>query len=286
MSRDAAHATLAALAGAVERDLLEARFAGAGGWLQRRDARAVLGAALALLLAAALAHRPAVLAALAAVPLLAAVTSRVPAAYFALRTVLFVPLFAVAVAAPATLDLVTPGPPVAAIRLAEAPVRLGPVTLPATVAVTSTGLLVAARLVLRVTASVGVAALVAVTQPWHRLLGALARLGAPPAAVLTLAVTHRYLHVLLRLARATTEARLARTVRAGPAARGGLWGQTAWLLRRSLAAGEAAEEALIARGWAGRAPVGGGGRLGTGDLLLLGGAWLLAAAAVAAGRVP
>ena len=68
---------------------------------------------------------------------------------------------------------------------------------PETLAVTSTGLLVAARLVLRAGASLSIVALLAQTTPAADVLKGLRSLGVPKVFVLVAAMTQRYLITLV-----------------------------------------------------------------------------------------
>lgn len=76
--------------------------------------------------------------------------------------------------------------------------RFGPFHIPQQIAVTVQGLTGAAILVMRVAASVSMAILLVVTTEWIRLLKALYVLKTPEVIILILAMTYRYIHLLLR----------------------------------------------------------------------------------------
>jgi len=169
-----------------------------GGLLQRLDPRVKLVGLLALLLASVLVNHLAALLALFAVALAFIVFSRLGLGRFALRAWVFVPLFTLAIVVPATTSWVTPGRAV--------------VHLWGGGATTATGLASAVRLVLRVTDAVSFSVLLAMTTPWNELLAALRVLRVPRTFVFVLAVSYRYVFVLMRLLQGMVAARRSRTV--------------------------------------------------------------------------
>jgi cobalt ECF transporter T component CbiQ len=196
-------------------------------------------AAAVMLLAVSLMHHPASLGALYAVGLLAAATSRVPMWPLLRREWIVVALFTGVVAAPAMMQRVTPGP----ILLA----------LPHGFTLSETGVIAAARLVLRAVASVHVALLLTQTTPWHRLLRGLRSLGAPAVAVMVLSICHRYIYLLLRMAGEMLTGREARRVgRVNAAqARGQIAASAGALMVRSQDTATAVFQAMAARGFRG-----------------------------------
>jgi cobalt/nickel transport system permease protein len=182
------------------------------GLLQRLEPRAKVLATLASLVAVSLVQHLPVLVGAYLATLALAWASRLPLGAFVRRAWLFIPLFTGVVAVPATLSVVTPGPVV---------VPLGS-WAGHHVAITSTGLRVAAVLVLRVATSVSLVVLVTLTTTWTRLLAALRALLVPRLFVAVLAMAYRYLFHLLGSVTDMYEARRARAVRAeGPGHRGG-----------------------------------------------------------------
>ena len=210
-----------------------------GGLLQRLDPRVKLVGLLALLLASVLVDHLAALLALFAVALTFIVLSRLGLRRFALRAWVFVPLFTLAIVVPATTSWVTPGHAV--------------LHLWGGAAITATGLATAARLVLRVTDAVSFSVLLAMTTPWSELLAALRVLRVPRTFVFVLAVSYRYVFVLMRLVQGMGTARRSRTVgrltpredrRFVAAAVGTLFGH-------SQALSEQVHTAMLARGFTG-----------------------------------
>ncbi len=239
------------------------------GLLQGLDPRVKLVGLLALLLAAALVHHLAALLALLLVALIFIFLSRRGLGRFARRAWVFAPLFTLAIIVPATTSWVTPGQPL--------------IHLWGGGAVTSAGLVTAARLVLRVTDAVSFSVLLAMTTPWNELLAALRVLHVPRTFVFVLAISYRYVFVLMRLIQDMVTARRSRTVgRLAPgedrrfvaAAVGTLFGH-------SQALAEQVHMAMLARGFQGEVRTLSVWRLGARD-----GVWAaavtLALAAVAA----
>jgi len=225
----------------------------APGLLQSLDARAkVLGLA-GLIVVATLLQRPASLALAYGLALLLGVASRLPVSRL-LRAWLTVPLFSAAIIAPATLNLVTPGPPVLALWH-PAHDHFGPWALPPVIAVTAPGLALAGRFLLRVGACVTFALLLAATTRPDRLFRGLRALGAPRAFVLLLGMMERYLSAFLRSAQEIHLARLSRTATLGSTRQEQAWVAAGMgsLLRRTQALGAAVFQAMLSRGYTGEA---------------------------------
>ena len=118
---------------------------------------------------------------------------------------------------------------------------------------TAPGLWAAARLVARAETTATLAALLVLTTPWARVLQALRVLRVPRVAVVILGMTHRYIYLLLGLARDYFEARRSRLVgRLDPAGQRQLAAGTAGvLLGRSLALSGEVFLAMQSRGFRG-----------------------------------
>jgi len=209
------------------------------GLLQRLDPRVKLVGLLALLVASVLVNHLAALVALFAIALVFIVLSRLGVRRFALRAWVFVPLFTLAIVLPATTSWVTPGPPL--------------IHLWGSGAVTATGLASAARLVLRVLDAVSFSVLLAMTTPWNELLAALRVLRVPRTFVFVLAVSYRYVFVLMRLIQSMVTARRSRTVgRLAPSEdRRFVAAAVGTLFGHSQALSEQVHMAMLARGFDG-----------------------------------
>jgi len=213
------------------------------GWLQRRDPRSKVLAALGIVIVAGLSRSAMALGVLGCAVLVAAVVSHVPLKVVAARVAPALPLLAVAVAAPATLSLTHPGR--AVIVLWSHP----------TVAVTTSGLWYAAVLLARASVAVGAVALLVLTTRWSDLLGGLRGLWAPGLLTMVLALTYRYLAVLLQVAAEVLLARRSRTVgRVSHASNRQFVGAAfAGLFGRAMSLGGEVHAAMVARGWTGTA---------------------------------
>lgn len=240
-------------------------FSARPGLLQALDARAKLVGLLALLVTAALTRDLAGLLVLLAAGVALVPLSRLSLPRFALRAWLIVPLFTLVVALPATTSWVTPGEAV--------------IPLWGGGSVTDTGLLVAARLVVRVTAAVTFGVLLAVTTRWDVLMRALRVLYVPRGFVFILTATYRYVFQLARLVQDLVMARLARSV--GPVSRADdrrfIAAAVGTLFVRSQALGEEVQLAMTARGYTGEVVV-----LEQPMFRLRDGVWLCAVAALIA----
>ncbi len=211
------------------------------GYLQRLDPRAKLLALLGLIAVVACVHNAVTLSALYALTLLLARLSRLPIGMLIRRVWLSVPIFVGAIALPAALNLVTPGRALLVLR--HAPY----------VAITLPGLELAALLMLRVGVAVSLAVLLTLTTPWNDLLRGLRLLFVPRLFLGVLAMTYRYVAVLMQTAAEMFVARRSRTVgqatnregrRFVGASVGALFGKT-------LSLSEEVHAAMLARGFQG-----------------------------------
>lgn len=239
-------------ASAFLRDALDAsRDAERPGALQGLDARAKVVAALALLLGVATSRSLAAIALVAVGAVALAAASRLDLARFVRRVWLVVPLFTAALALPAALNVTTPGPSLLDLFQVPAPlVRLG---WPETLAVTSTGLVVAARLVLRAGASLSVVALLAHTTPAGDVLKGLRSLGVPQVFVLVAAMTQRYLRTLVTTIEELHLALVSRRLRplTASASREFVASRLGVVLTKSRATAEEVHLAMVSRGFRG-----------------------------------
>jgi cobalt/nickel transport system permease protein len=119
--------------------------------------------------------------------------------------------------------------------------------------ISATGLRSAAFLLLRGIDSGGLAALLVFSTPWAHVLKALRSLGLPASLVVVLAMTQRYLLLLLRTAAQLFEARQSRVIGTLPdSERRRLAAACAGaLFSRSLQLGEEVHLAMLARGYRG-----------------------------------
>ncbi len=225
---------VSAVAGAIERTVANEASCRARGLLQAVDPRLKIAALAALVLLCSLTRSAALLAGLYVLATALAALSKIGVGAFTKRIWIFAPIFTAVVAVPALF--VTPGVPIAS---------LGPLEI------TGEGARAALMLVLRVTASVSFAVLLVLTTPWHRVLDALGSLRLPGVVVSLLALSYRYLLLLLRALSELFMARESRVVAPLP-----LRQETAFVSRsagylflKSLHLAEGVHMAMVSRGW-------------------------------------
>jgi cobalt/nickel transport system permease protein len=195
MSRGFAEATTIGFARALTRAMLSEETARKRGLLQSLDVRVRLVGLLALVLAVTLSRKISVVGALFAVAILLAVLSRVNLLMLTKRVWLIVLGFTGVIAIPALFT--TPG-------------RI--VVSNGTIAITEQGLRTASLLVLRVETAVTFTTLLILCTPWTHVLKALRALRLPKEAITMLAMTYRYVFLLVDTAGQMFESRRSRTV--------------------------------------------------------------------------
>jgi cobalt/nickel transport system permease protein len=235
--------TLAELSAGAAKTLLEERYTRQNGLFQSLDPRAKVISVLGILVVSALVRSPLTLLLIYLGTILFGVASRLPLALMLRRVWLSVPLLVGAIALPATLNRVTPGRE--ALLLWEDP-RLS---------ITQPGLHVAAVLTLRVAVAVACANLLTLTTRWNDLLFALRTFFVPRLFVSVLAMTYRYLLVLLQTAAEMFIARKSRTVGQTSNVEGRSYIGTSIgaLFGKTVALSEEVHAAMLARGYTGEA---------------------------------
>jgi cobalt ECF transporter T component CbiQ len=233
--------TLAEITAGAATALYGERWARQAGYLQRLDPRAKVIGLLGLIVVSACLRQASTLLDIYAFTLLLAVFSNLPLGALCRRVWLSTPLFVGALALPMMLNIVTPGH--ALLTLWQRPA----------LAITAPGLAGAGLLVLRVGVAVSLVALLTMTTPWNDLLRALRALFVPRLFVVVLAMTYRYLALLLQAAAELFVARSSRTVgrqsnaegrRFVGASVGALYGKT-------LALADEVHAAMVSRGFNG-----------------------------------
>jgi cobalt/nickel transport system permease protein len=189
------------LSHAIQESMFAEEAAAKPGWLQRVDPRIKLGGLLLLILSCSFSHEllPIVLLFLFSI-LLVAGSSLLSFSFFR-RLWVFIPLYTLLIALPALF--LTSGDALFAI----------PVT---GWTVTVQGFRTAILLVARVTTTISLLLLIVLTTRWSALLKALRWMGLPHLLVFMLAMTYRYIYVLLQSMTALFLARQSRRV--GPEA--------------------------------------------------------------------
>ncbi len=263
--------TLDGLLHAMERTVSAEAGLSASGWIEQLDPRVKLASLVALVASVALSHRLDVLAALLAAGVALAAAARVPLRTLMSGVSLAAVGFSLALAAPAVF--LTPGRPVAVVPL------LG-------WTVTAQGVTSAGYLVLRAAAASTFGFLLVLTTRWPHVLKALRAFRVPVVFVAVLAMTYRYILLLLESAHDMFVARRSRTVgRLTAAERRRVVTQSAGvLLGKSLSLSNEVFLAMQARGFRGEVHVLDDFVMARADWLALGMSAAVAAAAVWAGR--
>jgi cobalt ECF transporter T component CbiQ len=241
------------------------------GWMQRLDPRVKLASLAALVAAVALSHRIDVIAALLAAGVLLAAASRVPMSTLLSAVSLAAVGFSLALAAPAVF--LTPGRPVAVVPV------LG-------WAATAQGLRSAGFLVLRASAASTFGFLLVFTTRWPHVLKAMRAFRVPVVFVAVLAMTYRYVLLLLESAHDMFIARRSRLVGRPTAAdrRRAVTQSAGVLLAKSLNLSNEVFLAMQARGFRGEVYLLDDFVMARADWLALGAAAAVAAVAIWVGR--
>ena len=201
MKKSAAHPfierTLAGFADVLEQASTAERLADQRGLLQSLDPRVKLFGALLMILAAVCSRRLWVTSSIFIVAVALAQFSGIPLRLLAMRVWLGVLLFTGSIALPAVFT--TSG-----VTVWQLPLLGWPMT--------SQGLYSATHLLMRAETSATWVSLVVLTTSWTHVLKASRTLRVPVTAVVILGMTHRYIFLLLRLAREQFEARRSRLV--------------------------------------------------------------------------
>jgi cobalt ECF transporter T component CbiQ len=265
--------TLGGITENIERAIFTEQHARSNGWLQRRDPRIKMIAALTAILAASLTTSLAGLALLYGGTLAAARASKVPFGFFVKRVWLGIPFFAGIVVLPAIFFV--PGPRL--FDLAIGPAHLAP---------SWNGLAGAAIFISRVGVSVSIAILLIVTTPWADVLKSLRALKVPQVFVLVLSMTYRYIFLFLHTANGILLARKSRVVgrTSGGEQRRWITGTMGNLMSRAFKMSNDVYAAMLARGFGGEVRSFTIYRVCPADVVALVGVAGIAVAAVFAGR--
>jgi len=236
MSRGFLESTTMAFARAITRAMLSERTARQRGLLQSLDPRVRVVGLFSLVLAVTLCRRIDAVAGLFALAVVLALLSQVGLAILAKRVWWVVLAFTGIIALPAIF--ITPG---------DVVTRLG------TVFITAQGLRAAGLLVLRVETAVTFTALLVFCTPWSHVLKALRALRLPREAIAMLAMTYRYVFLLVETAAQMFESRRSRTVGVlAPAERRRMAARTAGvLLSKTIETSSEVYLAMQSRGFAG-----------------------------------
>jgi len=245
---------LAQTARFLEEAVFAERTARRPGFLQGLDARVKLLTTVGLIVAAAFLHHLPTLWLMGAFAISATALSRIRVHELFNRAWWTLPAAFVLVAAPAALNVVTPGEALLRLAYFGSGAHLGPLRLPAELTVTRQGLASAGLVVSRIGVGVLLAVMLTLTTRWQDLLKA-ASTGATAAFVMVLAMMYRYVFVLLRVVEDMHLAKRARTIVPDSAVAERRWvgGRVGALFVRSRRLTERVYDAMVARGYSGEA---------------------------------
>ncbi len=193
--------TLSRFTGFLQENVFAEEAAGRSGWLQEMDPRAKLAGFLLIISACSFSHSIITIVSLLIFSFILAAGSNVASLSFLKRVWIFMPLYTSLIAIPALF--LTPGEPAGVLPVLNW-------------TITEQGLSSASFLVMRVATSVSFMMLIVLTTRWPVLLKAFRSLGMPHLLVFLLAMTYRYIYVLLQTSNSLYLARKSRRV--GPEA--------------------------------------------------------------------
>jgi cobalt ECF transporter T component CbiQ len=271
MSKGVIAKTLHEFTDALERTLVSEDSAHGHGLLQSLDPRVKLVGLLALVVAASLSRKLSVLGVLFALGIVLALASRLSPFSLA-RTVWLVAFgFTCMIAGPAVF--LVPGQ-----VLYQLP--------QGSLAISEQGLHGALLLIVRVETAMTLSALLVLTTPWMQLLKALRALAAPVEVIALLAMTHRYIVLLMETANAMFESRQSRMVGRlnGREQRRLMVNTGGVLLGKTMEMGNQVFQAMQSRGFRGEVKLLTDFRLRTQDYVAIPGFAIAVAAAILAGR--
>ena len=188
--------TLRGFSKALSNALMSEHVSAQPGVLQKFDPRVRVIGLCVLVLAAVICHHLLSIGSIFALALVLAVASRISVGSLAKRVWWIVLAFTGLIALPAVF--ITPGEPLLA--------------LPWSLAITSQGLRSAVLLILRVETAATLTTVLVLTTPWTQILKSLRSMGLPGEVITMLAMTHRYVFLLMETANQMFESRQSRTV--------------------------------------------------------------------------
>jgi cobalt/nickel transport system permease protein len=225
------------------------------GILQQVDPRARLLATLVFLVSVSLASSLPALATHLCLALAALALSRIGLREFLRAGFLATLIFALLIAAPATLNVFVEGRVVLPLLSREQEIRYGPYVLPQVIGVSREGLLTAATFVLRILSSVAAVLWLTLSTRWMDLLRALRFLRLPPVFLQVVGMAVRYLFAFLRQSEEVHLAKKSRSVCRRPIAAEQAWvgSRIATTWERGLHLMVEVSDAMTARGFRGEA---------------------------------
>ncbi len=238
---------------AIEHSVFANDFSLRKGFLQRLDPRTKVITFFILLIITAWVRRLDFLLFFYFLTLFLALISDIPLGFFIKRVWVFIPIFTGIIAIPAIFNVVTPGKAIITVLKLSKAYHLGPYTIPQNITITVQGVEGAAIFVMRVATSVSLAILMVLSTQWTRILKALNVLKVPEIIILILAMTYRYIFLLLRVAEGMFLARKSRLILNTDLKEQHRWlsARIGVLIGKSYNLSNEVHLAMLARGWNG-----------------------------------
>lgn len=183
-----------------------------------------------------------------------ALLSRLNLISFLKQTLLPAFFFAFLLILPAALTTFSDGKPLFTVWQWQQPLSLGPLSLPARVVVTASGLSYLLFFFLRALTMISASLLVLRTTKIHELINGLALLRLPAVFILMLQMAYRFIFVLVQTVENLFLAKKSRSLKLGSTKAEQTWSarQMGYTLNKAMALSEEATLAMIARGWQGK----------------------------------
>jgi cobalt ECF transporter T component CbiQ len=203
------------------------------------------------------------------------------------RLWLGVPLFSAAFILPAVLNIVTPGSAALTLRQFGENAWLGAWHLPSSLTVTSPGLVIAARFILRSIDCITLAAILVSSTESSVMINALRRMGMPRVFGMTLAMMQRYMALILRTAEEIHLAKISRTISSKSVRNEQRWvaAGIGTLFGRTHRLAEEVRQAMVSRGYDGDLQLGSVPSLRLPDFIWIAGVFLVMTGVLLADRL-
>ncbi len=245
--------TLSGIFNFLEETIVSEGYARRKGLLQGLDPRVKLISIIALIVAVTMVIDWRLMLFVYVLTLFFALLSRIGLWFFIKRVWLFIPIFTGIIALPMMFNVFFPGDALVTLITLGPGVKLGPLALPETIAITRQGTMGAIAFTLRVATCVSAAVLLFLTTPRDALFKSLRSVGVPKVYVLTLDMCYRYIFLLTDLVKAFYTAKKSRAIKSLPLLEEQKWvgGRIGYMLARSLDMAEKVHGAMVSRGFNG-----------------------------------
>ncbi len=246
--------TIKGMVSFVSATFLQWQLSGRKGFLQRRDSRVKVIFMLLYLILISLVHSVSLQLILFALLFFLSISSRVGLFTFYRKIILVGFFFGFLIFAPALLNVFAPGKPVLTLFRFSGARHFWIYTVPPEIAITREGILLVARLTLRVINSVTLVMLVVSTTTFERVVKSLSVLGVPDLFLLTLTLSYRFIFILSQTVAKTYTAMKIRWWDRGDAGQAGalVAGRVGYLFRKTWNHYEMVWQSMVARGFTGK----------------------------------